>query len=133
MRSRHGRAAKKPVGIIGSVKAGTGVCARGCDVGLDPAASIDDNRSAVAKESYDVGTRVQSSGGVCGLINRGRTYDSRTVWPLIMRSDHHHDASRALSFDSGLQSFGRTAILRAATPRVVSDIWRFGGVFLPAT
>ena len=58
MRSSHGSAAGNRICIIGTVTGRPRVCTRSADIRFHPAASIDSNGAAAAKESNAVGAGV---------------------------------------------------------------------------
>ena len=83
MRSRHRRAAKSHISIIGGVIAGASACAWRSDIGLYPVASIDRDRAAAAKVSNVIGAGDQGSDCVRCVINRRRIHTVEQSGPSL--------------------------------------------------
>ncbi len=130
MRSCHGGAVGKRIGIIGAITGGTRASARSGDIRFYPAASIDSSRTAATKGSNGIGAGVQCPDRVRCRIERWWICHSGTTRSGVTRCDHHHNASSGLSFNGRLQCVNRTAFRCRTTPGVDGNVRRFGRVAL---
>lgn len=132
VRRRHRRAAKADIGVIGGVIAGTSICARRANIGLNPITSVDCYRAAAAKRRDVVGAGVQCSDRVREIVNSWRIHHCRTVRTIIASARHHHDAGSSLRFYRSLQRGCRTTFRRRTDPGVTRNIWSSYWVALAA-
>ena len=132
MRSSHGSAAGKRIGIIGCVRGRPRVSARSADIRFYTAATIDSSGTAAAKGSNRIGAGVKRPGRVRCLIERWGICYCGTSRSGITRRDHYHNASSGLSFNGSLQCVNRTSFRRRTAPGVNGDIGCLGRVALSA-
>src|SRR5262245_52632713 len=93
-------------------------------------ASIDSNRTTVAKGSDGVCAGGQGPNGVTSLVKGGRIQQRGTARTLIACCYYHHNACSLLSFHSSLQCVNRTTFRRRTRPGVGRNIGRQSWVAL---
>jgi len=81
MRSGHGRAAGKSIGIIAGIAGRACACPRSCDVRLGAAAAVPGDGTPAAKASNRVRAGTQCASRVRRRIKGRRIRRGGTTWP----------------------------------------------------